>query len=199
MAAFFNNTTQGAMDGNIKDTPPIVMVPPDEQRSEWDELKVPTGRRRAAGRRPPRFGPRRLRRLAGRRRPPAPSTTKVTDAGLCFHAPLGDNAGNVLTVSVDGQSRPLTIGGEPQWDEGVTARQGLQDRRPTTWSSQRRGRLRKRPALHVQRVGQGAQERPQRRDRLAHGRRQRLSRLGPVARTTAAPPRTSFTSGPTTP
>ncbi len=28
LAAFFNNTTQAAMDGNIKDTPPIVFVPP---------------------------------------------------------------------------------------------------------------------------------------------------------------------------
>ena len=27
LAAFFNNTTQTAMDGNIKDTPPIVIVP----------------------------------------------------------------------------------------------------------------------------------------------------------------------------
>ena len=27
MSAFFNNTTQGAMDGNIKDTPPVILVP----------------------------------------------------------------------------------------------------------------------------------------------------------------------------
>ena len=27
LAAFFNNTTQAAMDGNIKDTPPTVFVP----------------------------------------------------------------------------------------------------------------------------------------------------------------------------
>jgi hypothetical protein len=39
MAAFFNNTTQNAMDGNIKDTPPIVFVPKDEDRSRFETLK----------------------------------------------------------------------------------------------------------------------------------------------------------------
>ncbi|MDX2036209.1 MAG: DUF1549 domain-containing protein [Isosphaeraceae bacterium] len=38
MAAFFNNTTQGAMDGNIKDTPPIVFVPSSVDRSRWNAL-----------------------------------------------------------------------------------------------------------------------------------------------------------------
>jgi hypothetical protein len=38
MAAFFNNSTQGAMDGNIKDTPPIVVVPADADRARWDAL-----------------------------------------------------------------------------------------------------------------------------------------------------------------
>lgn len=38
MAAFFNNTTQNAMDGNVKDTPPIVNVPRDEDRDRFNEL-----------------------------------------------------------------------------------------------------------------------------------------------------------------
>lgn len=38
MAAFFNNTTQGAMDGNIKDTPPILTLPSDTDRPRWDAL-----------------------------------------------------------------------------------------------------------------------------------------------------------------
>jgi hypothetical protein len=38
LAAFFNNTTQAAMDGNIKDTPPIVDVPRFEDRARWIEL-----------------------------------------------------------------------------------------------------------------------------------------------------------------
>src|SRR5262249_37426872 len=38
MAAFFNNTTQNAMDGNIKDTPPTVFVPKASDRDRWNSL-----------------------------------------------------------------------------------------------------------------------------------------------------------------
>ena len=38
MAAFFNNTTQAAMDGNVKDTPPTVFVPAKEDRDRWFAL-----------------------------------------------------------------------------------------------------------------------------------------------------------------
>ena len=44
MAAFFNNTTQSAMDGNIKDTPPIIALPLPNDRAAWlklqDDLKA---------------------------------------------------------------------------------------------------------------------------------------------------------------
>lgn len=43
LAAFFNNTTQAAMDGNVKDTPPVVFVPARPDRERWtaltDEIK----------------------------------------------------------------------------------------------------------------------------------------------------------------
>jgi hypothetical protein len=38
MAAFFNNTTQSAMDGNVKDTPPSVFVPGASDRDRWPAL-----------------------------------------------------------------------------------------------------------------------------------------------------------------
>ena len=38
LSAFFNNTTQAAMDGNIKDTPPTVFVPEPADRPRWDAL-----------------------------------------------------------------------------------------------------------------------------------------------------------------
>ncbi len=38
LSAFFNNTTQNAMDGNVKDTPPTVFVPARAERSRWVEL-----------------------------------------------------------------------------------------------------------------------------------------------------------------
>ncbi len=39
LAAFFNNTTQAAKDGNIKDTPPIIVVPQPGDVARWDELQ----------------------------------------------------------------------------------------------------------------------------------------------------------------
>lgn len=38
LAAFFRNTTQPTMDGNISDTPPIVVVPRPEDRARWERL-----------------------------------------------------------------------------------------------------------------------------------------------------------------
>lgn len=40
LGAFFRNTTQKVMDGNISDTPPVVMVPRDEDREAWDALSA---------------------------------------------------------------------------------------------------------------------------------------------------------------
>ncbi len=38
LAAFFNNTTQRAMDGNIPNTPPVLNVPRVEDRPRWDAV-----------------------------------------------------------------------------------------------------------------------------------------------------------------
>ena len=38
LAAFFNNTTQAGLDGNIKDTPPILVVPRMQDRDRWMAL-----------------------------------------------------------------------------------------------------------------------------------------------------------------
>ena len=40
MTAFFRNTTQYVMDGNISDTPPYIIVPTDEDRTRYDELRT---------------------------------------------------------------------------------------------------------------------------------------------------------------
>jgi len=39
MTAFFRNTTQYVLDGNISDTAPIVIVPKDSDRTTWQELE----------------------------------------------------------------------------------------------------------------------------------------------------------------
>ena len=39
MTAFFRNTTQYVMDGNISDTPPFIIVPTIEDRAHYDEVR----------------------------------------------------------------------------------------------------------------------------------------------------------------
>ena len=56
MSAFFNNTTQAAMDGNVKDTPPTVFVPAPQDRQRWPALEreiAEVKRRLPAGKKPP--------------------------------------------------------------------------------------------------------------------------------------------------
>lgn len=38
LGAFFNNTTEPAMDGNRKDSPPVVVLPDADHQKEWDQL-----------------------------------------------------------------------------------------------------------------------------------------------------------------
>ena len=40
LAAFFRNTTQKTLDGNIRDTPPVVFVPPPGEEARWDKLQA---------------------------------------------------------------------------------------------------------------------------------------------------------------
>src|SRR6185437_2909748 len=43
LSAFFNNTTQPTMDGNIKDTPPTIFVPTSADRPRWEALDAEAG------------------------------------------------------------------------------------------------------------------------------------------------------------
>jgi hypothetical protein len=39
MAAFFRNTTQGPKDGNVPDSAPVILVPPETERENWRRLE----------------------------------------------------------------------------------------------------------------------------------------------------------------
>ena len=48
LAAFFNNSTQDAFDGNIQSTPPIIVVPSDADRPRWESLPTELTKAREA-------------------------------------------------------------------------------------------------------------------------------------------------------
>jgi hypothetical protein len=122
MSAFFNNTTQGAMDGNIKDTPPIVFVPRMEDRPRWDSLaKELTDVRKQAEARKQTARADFDKWLASSNKPEAPATGSLPSEGLRFHAALNEGNGGTIHLTVDGKPRTTALTSGAAWDAGYVA------------------------------------------------------------------------------
>jgi hypothetical protein len=130
MSAFFNNTTQKAMDGNVKDTPPVVVVPAAKDRPRWPQLEAETkesktkvDKRREAGRTdfnawlPGASGDVFSRELP-------------TDNPL-LRASLADDQERSLQVAVGGELRTVTLAADAAWQEGVMAARAFTINRKT--------------------------------------------------------------------
>jgi len=120
MAAFFNNTTQKPMDGNIKDTPPVVVVPTDQDKPRWEELiqqiaatKKSLDDRRQAGR--PEFDA----WLAQAK--PTDVTAEAPTSDLELHVPL-DDGGATVSYEFRGKRREKPLPGTVEWRPGKTGK-----------------------------------------------------------------------------
>ncbi|MDB6123080.1 MAG: Protein of unknown function (DUF1553)/Protein of unknown function (DUF1549)/Planctomycete [Pedosphaera sp.] len=119
LSAFFNNTSQKAMDGNIKDTPPIIRVPMPEDRSKWDSLsprvdaaKKKVDERRTAARTDfDAWLPKASAKLFSDRLPKDKPQ---------FHALLNDNK-ETIKINVHGEKRELNISTNAHWQSGFIA------------------------------------------------------------------------------
>lgn len=112
LAAFFNNTTQAAMDLNIKDTPPVVPVPRRGDRQRFEELthEVADVRRQLADRRSTAAGD-----FETWLKEKGPSAVVVPVEGLCLHAPLDEGEGRTTRAAVAGQVRKLKLPAGLEW------------------------------------------------------------------------------------
>jgi mono/diheme cytochrome c family protein len=120
LAAFFNNTTQGAMDGNIKDTPPVLPVPLAEDRERFQVLKgeLESARKQVEARKQAAradFD----RWLAGADTKAAAAT--IPSEGLRFHAPLAEGQGRSIEATLEGKPLTLTAAADPAWEPGQVA------------------------------------------------------------------------------
>jgi mono/diheme cytochrome c family protein len=124
LAAFFNNTTQAAMDGNIKDTPPTLVVPLASDRARWDALEGELAAARTA--------------VDARRHSARPefdswlaaATPDVLGAALpqqSLHAalPLDEGQGTAIHTTIDGQPREVPLAATATWQPGVAGKHGL--------------------------------------------------------------------------
>lgn len=117
LSAFFNNTTQAAMDGNVHNTPPIIPVPLATDRKRYDQLAKEIGTTRD--------------KLTARKTAAkvdfdkwVKSATAATvfahnpRAKLQLHAPLTDGSGQETRFATDGQIRTAAFGDAFGWVAG---------------------------------------------------------------------------------
>ncbi|MBX3444295.1 MAG: DUF1553 domain-containing protein [Planctomyces sp.] len=118
LAAFFNNTTQNPMDGNISDTPPIVTVPKDEDRPRWQALEraIPEARGGVEARK----GAARVEFDAWLASASADQLRESIPAeGLLLHAPLNEGDGRETQVRVAGEPRAAALSESAKWQAGA--------------------------------------------------------------------------------
>ena len=124
LAAFFNNTTIGPMDGNIARTPPIITLPPPELRARWKALpgelaavrKEIEARKSAAK---PEFE----KWLAAAPRPPLGAEPPAE--ALHLHVPLAGPAGDAASASLEGKPLTLPLKSRVSWQAGHVGPQAL--------------------------------------------------------------------------
>src|SRR5205085_12506717 len=122
LAAFFNNTTQAAMDGNIKDTPPITFVPRDEDRPRWDAVAAEHGTVRQQLESRKQVAKADFDKWLGASS--AEQVAKLVPSdGLRLAAPLSEGSGNTVNVSFDGRQRAIAIESGISWDAGYVSNQ----------------------------------------------------------------------------
>jgi hypothetical protein len=127
MAAFFNNTTQAAMDGNVRDTPPVVVVPKAEDRPRWQALTAELAGAQAQVE---------ARKVAARAAfekssadiRPAEIAARIPSQELMFYAPLGEGGGNAIRVLIEGKPSVVTPAAKLAWVPGHVAAKALAPR-----------------------------------------------------------------------
>ncbi len=126
MAAFFNNTTQRVMDGNIKDTPPVMVVPPREERPRWKQVadEIAAAQKQREDRR--EAARQDFDRLVAK-----PEFAELAPAvpteNLVVHAPLTDAAEDQIALTIDDQETSHPVTGPLHWTEGHVGQSAFEE------------------------------------------------------------------------
>jgi cytochrome c553 len=124
LSAFFNNTTQPAMDGNVHDTPPIVPVPRPDDLARFTQIEQELPAARAA-----------IEARKGSARPEFDAWITAASADtvhklLPQDAPaaefsFSEGQGSATKVKVAGAEREIALTAETTWQPGPPGMQGL--------------------------------------------------------------------------
>ncbi|MGL6094762.1 MAG: DUF1553 domain-containing protein, partial [Fimbriiglobus sp.] len=127
MAAFFNNTTQNAMDGNVHNTPPVITVPQaaDRERLETLSAELKAAREHVDARKKAARGEFTtwLKTVD-----PATLADKIPTAGLVFHVPFTEGKGKEAAGTAGDKPVTVKFPGPFDWitPRGKETRVGLQ-------------------------------------------------------------------------
>jgi len=124
LSAFFDNTTQPVKDGNIKDTPPVLIVPLAADRPRWEQLQselvdVRLQLERRKGEAKPAFE----EWLANVKA--ADLGQYVPQEGLALRAALDEGKGKKIKLVVGGAEREIEREQAINWAAGKDAKQKL--------------------------------------------------------------------------
>jgi len=124
LSAFFNNVAMKAMDGNIKDTPPVMVVPKPEDKKRWGQLAE---EKKAADDKIAQL--KASARVAFTNWLAQPDftllNTNVPADVPAFHAPLDDGGTNGANIFVGGLTQNLPLATNVVWQEGAVAAQAF--------------------------------------------------------------------------
>ena len=115
MAAFFNNTTQGAMDGNIPNTPPVIPVPARGDETTIAKLQESISSAKKALDERRNLARREFEEWQAKATPQ--STGSVSSEGLLLKAALTEGEGSKARFLVLGKERDVALA-NPSWVPG---------------------------------------------------------------------------------
>jgi hypothetical protein len=125
LAAFFNNSKLGALDGNIKETPPSIPVPSAEDRPKLEKIAADlTNVQKQLQERRAAVKPQHDKWLASATADTMRAAIPLKD--LKLHGPLDEGKDQVARVAVNGQVRDLPLIAGAKWQAGYVAAKALQ-------------------------------------------------------------------------
>lgn len=121
LSAFFNNTTQNAMDGNISNTPPVIQVPRKEDRERYARIPEEIKKVREEIESHKKVVRVEFDRWLAEVKPEEKKTTPISQEGLILHAPFNEGKGTTLTFTVKDKPVTLSSSSPIEWVKGKTA------------------------------------------------------------------------------
>jgi hypothetical protein len=124
LSAFFNNTTQKAKDGNIKDTPPILSLAMPEDRPRLSELEaaLPAAKRTLDNRR--KDAKKDFEAFLKAATPDTVSAAKPSDLPL-VSIPFAEGGGAVLHAALEGKPIEVPLSEKATWQDGPAGAKAL--------------------------------------------------------------------------